>query len=804
MLKRSLSVLSALGLTTMTTATVVSCGPMTFGKLMNRAVDTSVYKTYYAAPMSSWSTGVTMQNEDLKILANLQETLLKANVNKEVEGNLATEFDGSDADKTWTLTLKNDAHWFDYKGNVAEQKWIKASDVANTLRYIYNPSTTSQINGLWGVVMSRADELSNAITTATGADYQYENEASQNFALDEIIKHYIQITKNGSTVDMPGFWTEGKAGTSEALPSISDKTATYPDSPMLTVEDGVNDEGEVAGGTVIFHLASTAPYFPTMLTYLAFSPLPDIAVDYRKSTAGYSYGNAANNSRGYDHVYYSGAYVPRDVNISVGMKLVANKNYFDYDQTSIKEIIYNYPKNQSPSNLVFLFETGDLSETPISPTDARSWSKYVGSDLTNPKFKGLKDVYAGTPATWMITYNFGYRPEGTSSGADISGLDENKLLAQNSTRALISYAINRSTAAHYYSSALDPQGAVKSSLLRNIYTANGLALDVNEKDYTDYIKTSYGAKVQDVATQMGQTLTDDELAEQEALTDNGQDLYLQNDYLAYSALTDESLKQEFINDQSVEAKIQTLIKQVNLDRDANEIKNNVKFRFLENGALKTTFLPWLNSMIDEFDQIPNLPFSITYNDSQSIDQADFAQKQRQSAYSMNITGWSPDYADPSTYLNTIRYKGDYDAYNNFSKVIDSTTSDGQETLKGKNSSYDDLATKLSAYGKLLDEASQQADTISRYQQFSQAEMSALYETQVILPLYTRTPETLPTLTYLDHSTVPSVAYGTSNYRFTGVKMIKKLSDGVVETQSWQEQLVNKLININFKEKVTDS
>jgi len=191
----------------------------------------------------------------------------------------------------------------------------------------------------------------------------------------------------------------------------------------------------------------------------------------------------------------------------------------------------------------------------------------------------------------MITYNFGYRPEGTSSGADISGLDENKLLAQNSTRALISYAINRSTAAHYYSSALDPQGAVKSSLLRNIYTANGLALDVNEKDYTDYIKTSYGAKVQDVATQMGQTLTDDELAEQEALTDNGQDLYLQNDYLAYSALTDESLKQEFINDQSVEAKIQTLIKQVNLDRDANEIKNNVKFRFLENGALKTTFLP---------------------------------------------------------------------------------------------------------------------------------------------------------------------------------------------------------------------
>jgi len=113
-----------------------------------------------------------------------------------------------------------------------------------------------------------------------------------------------------------------------------------------------------------------------------------------------------------------------------------------------------------------------------------------------------------------------------------------------------------------------------------------------------------------------------------------------------------------------------------------------------------------------------------------------------------------------------------------SKVIDSVTSGGKETLTGKNSSYDDLATKLSAYDDLLDQASQQADTTTRYNLFSQAEMSALYESQVILPLYTRTPETLPTLTYLDHSTVPRVAYGTSNYRFTGVKMIGRLKDGV--------------------------
>ena len=779
---------------------------MTFGKLMNRTVDTSVYKTYYAAPMSSWSTGVTMQNEDLKILANLQETLLKATVNKDVVGNLlegdANEIknSGTNNDTTWTFTLRNDAHWFDYKGNIVPQRWIKASDLANTLRYIYNPATTSQISGLWGVIMNQANQLSAAIATATGTDYRYSNENSQNFALDAIVQHYIQfLDKDGNEVDQTGFsWTQAKAGTSQVLPSISGKTATYPDSPMLIVQDGVNAEGEVAGGKITFNLASAAPYFPTMLTYLAFSPLPDIAVDYtRPMTAGYSYGNAANNSKGYDHVYYSGAYVPRDVNISTGMKLVANKNYFDYDQTSIKEIIYNYPKNQSPSNLVFLFETGDLSETPISPTDARSWSKYVGSDLTNPKFKGLKDVFAGTPATWMITYNFGYRPEDFKSADEVFNLDENKLIAQNSTRALISYAINRSTAAHYYSNALDAKDATKSSLLRNIYTANDLALDDSGKDYADYIKTSYGNKVKDVATQMGQTLTDEELAAQEALTDNGQDLYLKNDYLAYSALTDEDLKQEFLNASDYQAKIQVLIKQVNLDRDANEIKDNVKFRFLENGALKTTFLPWLNSMIDEFDKIPNLPFQITYNDSQTIDQADFAQKQRLSAYSMNITGWSPDYADPSTYLNTIRYKGDYDAYNNLSKIIDgTTTSDGKETLTGKSASYNDLAEKLSAYDDLVDQASQQADTTSRYNLFSQAEMSALYESQVILPLYTRTPETLPTLTYLDHSTVPSVAYGTSNYRFTGVRMIERLRDGV-ETQTWQEQIVNKLM-ISFK------
>jgi|GEM_PF-961345 len=53
--------------------------------------------------------------------------------------------------------------------------------------------------------MNQASELSNAITTATGTDYQYKNDVSQNFALDAIIKHYIQVTKDGVEVDQPGF-----------------------------------------------------------------------------------------------------------------------------------------------------------------------------------------------------------------------------------------------------------------------------------------------------------------------------------------------------------------------------------------------------------------------------------------------------------------------------------------------------------------------------------------------------------------------------------------------------------------------
>lgn len=794
MLKKTLAILSTIGLTTITTSSVVACGPATFDKLLERSVDPTVYKTTYAAPLSSWSTGVTMQNEDLKILANLQETLLKANPGNQIVGNIGSVNQKNQTADEWTLDIRKDAHWFDYKGRVAtDQPWIKASDVANTLRYAYNSSTTSQINGLWSTIMLHADLLEADIQEISDFKFK-ENEAqSKIYAMDQVVSHYIQDKTAGSEQKNRYFWTEEKKGTEELINCTSGAIKTkYPDQPILIVEDGMAPDGKPSGGTVTFKLANPAPYFETMLTYLAFSPLPDRAIDWDKTSSGYGYGNQAPQKSGYDTVYYSGAYLPRNVNPLTGMTLEANQQYFDNENTSIRKIVYNFPKNMSPSTSVFLFETGDLSTSTIGSSDLRNWNKYVGPDLENPKFKGVSKTYSGAPTSWIILYNYAYHPVGSDVEKDVSDLAENKMIAQSSTRALIAYAMNRSIASHYYSNALDGgRTDVVSKLLRNVYTTPRLAFDNNKKDYIEYIKDVYSEDIAaKVAKEMGKTLTPEEIEAQKQSVSDSHDLYLHNDYIAYASLQDAQLKKDFLAAKTVEQKIQVLVQQVRKDAVANGISGKVKLRFLENGDLKTTALPWTNSMLDQFNQIPNLPFNVTYDDSQSLDGSDYRQRMRKKNYSMIITGWGPDYADPLTYLNTIKYGGDYASYTNFTQVI-KKADDGH--LVGYNKSYDDLAKYVEEYGKLLNDGAVDSNLVTRYEKLSRAEVKALYEAQLFLPLNTTVPEFVPALTYLDENTTTKVAYGTSNYRYSGVKMLTRLGDRIKtkETQVSEAVILNK-------------
>ena len=97
----------------------------------------------------------------------------------------------------------------------------------------------------------------------------------------------------------------------------------------------------------------------------------------------------------------------------------------------------------------------------------------------------------------------------------------------------------------------------------------------------------------------------------------------------------------------------------------------------------------------------------------------FAETAAQKDYDLNVSGWSADYQDPSTYLNIFN-----------PETGDATDNMGLE--KGKNA---DVANKvgLNEYKELLDEADKEKqDTNARYTKYAAAQ-AWLTDSSIVIP-----------------------------------------------------------------------
>jgi len=69
--RKFLASISAFSAVILSGASVVSCGPITFQKLMARKVDTQTFYGELKAPVDNWSTATTMESQNNTHTANL-------------------------------------------------------------------------------------------------------------------------------------------------------------------------------------------------------------------------------------------------------------------------------------------------------------------------------------------------------------------------------------------------------------------------------------------------------------------------------------------------------------------------------------------------------------------------------------------------------------------------------------------------------------------------------------------------------------------------------------------------------------
>ncbi|WP_419335075.1 ABC transporter substrate-binding protein [Spiroplasma endosymbiont of Sarcophaga variegata] len=689
MLKKKLALFASLTTITTVTPLVVSCG-ISLERLANRLNYDNVFRSMFKYPLTSWSSGTTMQGEDNKILADLVGTLVATDKYNRSFGDLAVQ-----ADKTskyvgqpnanaseWKYKISSAAKWFNYQGTF--QRQIKASNMINTAKFVLFPKNLSATAGIWRTFIAGAQE----------------------------IWEYFQAGKYQPDYYNDPIWT--KLGMSV---------------------NAADDE-------ITIKLAKPAEYFDTLMTYLAFAPMPEKAV-----LQGYNYGT------NYKNIWYSGAYLVEKYSSTSQVLLRKNAAYRHSKLTYIDKLNYTYLANNDVSRERVLFESGDVNDFVVQPTDTNGWGKYVGPNPANPVFSGASSIINPDPTTYTLMLNYA-NANILSSNSSLAqkSLNASKALQYDKIRKYLATHLDRSKFVKYYSETLDDSQT--SKFLRNVYTARDFINNAGV-DYPYYVEVEYAAKFRN----------NDVQASSQLLKDGSDALYLNEDLLK--------------NDKDILNDIRTWLQQ-------NTGSSNVEIIFLMNGASTLTSNRFLLNMIDSFNAENNV---IKIIPDITVDATEYTSRTKKADWDLLVCGWSPDYADPYTYLHTFSLGGDLQYYSGTSrifsdlKLVNNRAPDFADIENKLNNPYWNRLKETSAienfynvfknYTNQVNDADHITDPkllTNRYKGFAKAEFNSIYTDFIFIPIYVPNGSYQIRISYVTPRTQITVGYGSSKYKHWGMEL----------------------------------
>ncbi|MFJ1522251.1 ABC transporter substrate-binding protein [Spiroplasma sp. ald] len=722
MFKKKLAFFASFTAITTVTPLVVSCG-ISLDLLANRLITDNFFRSIFKFPLTSWSSASTMLIEDNKILADVLGTLVATDKYNRSFGDLAEQKDKTskyvgipNADQSeWKYKISPQAKWFDYQGNF--QRQVKASDMINTAKFVLFPKNLSATSGLWRTFISGAQEI-------------WEYFQAGNYQPD----YYNDLN-----------WK--KLG--------------------MTINEA-DDE-------ITIKLTKSAEYFDTLMTYLAFAPLPEKAL-----RQGYNYGT------NYKNIWYSGAYLVEKYSSTSQILLRKNPAYQHAKLTYIDKLNYTYLANNDVSRERVLFESGDVNDFLVEPTDSNGWKKYVGSNPSNPIFSGASSIINPDPTTYTIIHNYANSDILNSNPVRAKqALNASKALQYDKVRKYLATQLDRSKFVKYYSEALDDSPT--SKFLRNVYTARYFVYN-GGVDYASYVEEAYA----------NHFLDGNAMAASQLLKDSSDALYHNKDLLK--------------NDDNILNDIRTWL-QTNIGA------SQVEFRFLMNGAYTLTINKFLLNMIDSFnaenDVIKIIP-DIT------VDATEYETRRKKADWDMQAGRWSPDYADPYTYLHTFSLGGDLQYYFGTSRVfsdlkLTNNLAPDYATVKDQlNNPYWNLLKNTTAIENFYnvfknytnqiaasDEITDPVRLADRYRGFAEVEFNAIYTNFMFIPVYVPNGSYQIRISYVIPRTQVTIGYGSSKYKHWGMVLNPYLlttqERQIIEKRYQQQLAIIKTDNAAFRE-----
>ncbi|QIN46301.1 ABC transporter substrate-binding protein [Mycoplasma capricolum subsp. capripneumoniae] len=837
-------------------ASIVSCSVgISLDKILNRRnSNTKVLRELTNYSLANLNSATNNTSNDADIIANLQDILLTVNRHDHYEGALAEYWDHNKDKDYWKFRIRKNAYWTRIEnGKQVKGPQITGLDVFNTFRYVLNKNNLALTTEHFLTNFKHVHELMEFIDTLSDPNNKefYDarfnkdlpgdlrtNELKSSYWIDRAILAF-NITPEDSK-KAKELALDASISTKE-LVKKSFENGKIVNNGKSSVEKDKNEDGLDSNiFDVGFYLSKRISYFESVISYLAFAPIPEIALQYasdkdQKSSiyAGTAYGKPLGKKSGYNGLWYSGAYVIEDYFPGSNLNLTKNEFYYNKDKVYIEKINYSYVNKADAATRRFLFETGDVSSTKINANDLAGWKKYVGSE-DSPVFEGTNILKQKPTTTWAFGFNFhtkgtqiydkieldneGNLKENSKKRPRTAKEDSilNRALALKSLRIMARYVLNRSLYAKFHSEARDGNDRPTSTQLRNTFTSQYVSTynDENYKvvdkesgqkvaDYADFLAKDYyditkyddnnpksknasstpvssrprrsadsssstsisqadekswsdwiievlkaknlhnESKIKKWANRFGKVkdAKNPNSNKKVSVYNEGNDAYLENDLLAFTAFLKEDQLQQ-VNGKNgsfdlkrdankVEFKNETLAKQfaeligvydtgidskkdikkqdsllTNLYKKINLLKQQVKEDLEKIAGIKdfkkpitipfllnptgaddfkikiAQFFGSFNYLVRKFGK-DDIDSPFVFDIDKPIDFSNYLKDIRAGKYGLAAFGLAPDYDDPTNYLATLKYGGVYEHIQSWTKVFDksnleSTNTNGQQ------------------------------------------------------------------------------------------------------------------------------
>ena len=417
---------------------------------------------------------------------------------------------------------------------------------------------------------------------------------------------------------------------------------------------------------------------------------------------------------------YNGPFLLKSLTSKSEIQFEKNPNYWDKENVHVDAVKLSFYDGQDQGKLADQFSQGALTTARLFPTSA-TYEKVE---------KDFKDNIVYTPqdaSTFLVGTNIDRQSYNhTAKTSEVQKTSTKKALLNKDFRQALTFAFNRES---YASQINGKDGADK--LLRNLYIPPTF-VQAGDKSFGDLVKekvVTYGDEWKDVDFSDGQD-----------------GLYNENKAKAEFAKAKEALKAD-----GVEFPIH-----LDIPVDQTATSKVQRVQSLKQSIEKT--LGKDNVVIDVHqlskDEVTNITLFAPSAAEEDWDISD------------NV-GWSPDYQDPSTYLDVIKPGGE-----------------NTKTFLGFDGT-DNAAAKqvgLDEYTKLVDEAgAEKQDLNKRYEKYAAAQ-AWLTDSALLIPVTSRTGR--PTLTKVVPFSAPFAWSGAKAREAASYKYMK-LQDEPVTTKDYK-------------------